>query len=206
MNTPSHFLINYSLGRWLKLPQRYKIRMDAVVWGSLAPDMMLYLLSVGAIVYYRFMSGWSMERATDYVFDTLFFQNPWWIALHNFFQAPFVLLTIIAISALMLYAHRERRETTGYRVALWILVFSLSASLHTIIDILTHHDDGPLLLFPFSSTVRFRSPVSYWDPRHYGRIFAIGEGLLDLGLVGYLIYLRVIRRRLRVQTQAGGGG
>lgn len=54
-------------------------------------------------------------------------------------------------------------------------------------DVLTHHDDGPLILFPFDWSTRFASPVSYWDRRYHGAVFARLELVLDVALVGYLV-------------------
>lgn len=194
MNTQSHFLINYTLAKLLRLPKRYSVRMSSIVWGSLAPDIMLYVLSLGAVAYYRSFHGWTVERAFDHAFDTLFFQNPWWIALHNFFQAPLILFALIAIGLLIMRSAKKDpdRQSRKYTIGLWILAFSLSALLHSILDIVTHHDDGPFLLFPFDTTIRFISPISYWDPDHHGLAFTIFEWALDLVCVGYLIYLRVI--------------
>ena len=77
--------------------------------------------------------------------------------------------------------------------------------LHSVVDVLTHHDDGPLLFFPFSWTIRFYSPISYWDPAHFGRPFAIFELVFDLVLVLYLFYpavMRVYRRRIGLQHES----
>lgn len=79
-----------------------------------------------------------------------------------------------------------------------MLWFALGAGLHSAIDILTHAGDGPLLLFPLNWTYRFSSPVSYWDPEYYGRIFAPIEHVLDVVL---LIYIFVNWRRNRAGTQ-----
>ncbi len=49
-------------------------------------------------------------------------------------------------------------------------------ALHVPADLLLHHDDGHRHLFP-ASDWRFMSPVSYWDPRHYGDIVAPLEAL-----------------------------
>src|SRR4030095_7099025 len=42
-------------------------------------------------------------------------------------------------------------------------------ALHIPGDFFLHHDDAHRHFFPFSNW-RFASPVSYWDPRHYGLI------------------------------------
>jgi hypothetical protein len=35
---------------------------------------------------------------------------------------------------------------------------------------------------------RFHSPVSYWDPRHYGRVFEPFEFALAVGLLAFLAW------------------
>ncbi len=76
---------------------------------------------------------------------------------------------------------------SGLPPAPWLLWFCAAALLHTLIDIPTHADDGPLLLFSFDWRLRIRSPVSYWDPNYHGRTFAAFEAALDLLLLGYLL-------------------
>lgn len=41
-----------------------------------------------------------------------------------------------------------------------------------------HHNDGPLLFFPFDWSTRFASPVSYEGAEHYGAIV----GPIDLAV------------------------
>ena len=65
--------------------------------------------------------------------------------------------------------------------------FAIGCGFHTLLDIFTHVNDGPVLLYPFNWRYRYRAPVSYWDPRHGGRTFAMFELALDIGLVIYLI-------------------
>jgi hypothetical protein len=68
--------------------------------------------------------------------------------------------------------------------------FAAGCGLHTAVDILTHADDGPVLLFPLDWHKRFHSPISYWDAGHGGHVFRILEHLLDLFLVVYLLFQR----------------
>jgi membrane-bound metal-dependent hydrolase YbcI (DUF457 family) len=94
-------------------------------------------------------------------------------------KVQFVLAVIFAAG---LFLHR-RGSAWGH----WLVWFALAAAFHTGVDILTHHHDGPLLLFPFDFSTRFASPISYWDPDHYGRIFTRFEIALDLLLAGYFL-------------------
>lgn len=62
----------------------------------------------------------------------------------------------------------------------------VAAALHTSVDTATHASDGPLLLFPFDWTLRFHSPVSYWEPGFYPGIVTFLEYSLDLAALLYL--------------------
>ena len=186
MNTPFHFLITATAARFFKIPERYHLPFRALVWGSLVPDIPLYLLSVGAAIWYPFMRGWSISSSLDYAFDHLFFNNMAWIFLHNLFQAPFVLLVGIGVAIYITKLGGQKAK-----LGRWLLAFFLAALLHTIIDIISHHDDGPLLLFPFNYQLRFIGPISYWDPNyHAGIVFPI-EIALDLFCAVYLIIYRI---------------
>lgn len=47
----------------------------------------------------------------------------------------------------------------------------MSMVFHSLGDLPVHHDDAHRHFFPFSD-YRLISPISYWDPQHYGRIVA----------------------------------
>ena len=165
---------------------------SAFLIGSVAPDIPLWLLSLGGIAYYHWIKGWSLERTFSYLFDNLFFHNPFWIAAHNVIHTPILVLVGIALT----WRYRQN-ISSPYR---WFFWFFTACFLHGIVDILTHVDDGPLLFFPLDWSVRFNSPVSYWDLRYYGREFGIFEIVLDLVLLLYLIVpgiYRFLRNRMR---------
>lgn len=67
-------------------------------------------------------------------------------------------------------------------VPAFLFVFSLAALIHAVTDLPLHHDDGRPHFWPFSHWV-FRSPVSYWDPNHYGSIWSAIELLLAMLLI-----------------------
>ena len=119
----------------------------------------------------------------------LYFQDPWWIAVTSLLHAPLIILLLGYVG------HRRRDRRAGARLY-W---FALGCGLHSLIDILTHRDDGPVLLFPFEWSYRIPAPISYWDPRYGGRIFAPIELAVDLVLIGYFAALgaRALYRRLR---------
>ena len=92
--------------------------------------------------------------------------DPAWQAFFDLFNS----LPLAAIGAGVALRARSRP---------WALFF-VSIALHGFFDLPLHHDDGHRHFFPFSD-FRFESPVSYWDPAHYGTWIAPVESLVALG-------------------------
>lgn len=185
MKTPSHFLITAAIDQVLP---RVPIHRAAFLWGAIAPDIPLWGLSLGGIVYYHFWLGWSLVDTFHLMFDQLYFHNPFWLALHNALHAPLVLL-----GGSVLVWKKRRNISSIHR---WVFWFLIACAFHSLIDILTHVDDGPLLFFPLNWSLRFHSPVSYWDPRYYGKEFQVFELILD-GICLVYLMSKFIRYRLR---------
>lgn len=190
MNTPSHFLMTAALERALP---RVPIVTSAFLLGSVAPDLALWLLSIGGAIYYHGILGWSVADTARMMFDYLYFQNPVWIAAHNLLHSPILLMLGLALT------WRSRRNIGS--LSRWLFWFFLACLFHSIVDIFTHVDDGPLLLFPLNWTTRFHSPVSYWDDRYYGKEFQQFEQLLNVVLLIYwgspFLYRSIRRWRRR---------
>jgi membrane-bound metal-dependent hydrolase YbcI (DUF457 family) len=193
LNTPSHFLMTAALDKALP---RVPIVKSAFLIGSVAPDLPLWLLSIGGILYYRFFLGWSMGDTAHLMFDELYFHHPGWIIGHNLLHAPLILGTGLAL------VWRSRRNI--HSKSRWIFWFLMACSLHSLVDFLTHADDGPLLFFPFDWTSRFHSPVSYWDSRYHGDTFQKIEAAADLGFLIYLLLPWMVRSLHRLRQGIRG--
>jgi membrane-bound metal-dependent hydrolase YbcI (DUF457 family) len=172
VNTPSHLIIHAALAKRANNPRLIR---SAFLWGAVAPDIPLTTLAILSPLYLR-VQGMPFNESMPYIFETLYFKNPWWISAHHLFHAPLLLL----LYALILYPLRK------HRVAYWLLWFVVGCALHSFVDILTHYNDGPLVLFPLNWTFRVYS-VSYWDREHGGAWFRWLELALDFFLLGYLL-------------------
>jgi len=187
MMTTTHVLMAATAGVALKRQGR-SLPMKWLVFGGVAPDLALLVLTGGYMV--ALQQGWLPgERLFGPLYDTLYFTNPIWIAGYNLLHAPLVIAALIGAGV---WAVR--------RGALWgaaMLWFGVGCALHTAGDIPVHHNDGPLLLFPFEWSVRFYSPVSYWHPDYYAAQFGVFETLLVVAMLAYLLIpplLRWVRR------------
>jgi len=191
MNTvPSHLVINAAIEK--KFGKKLNIAKSAFLLGAVLPDIPLGLLMLGSYVYYGFILGQDTVNLMDTFIHPAYFQNPWWIAAHNFLHSPLLLIVVIAA----LWGFRQKSGTPGH----WGLWFALGCLIHALIDIPTHAGDGPLLLFPLDWQTRFNSPVSYWDPSYYGVQFMIFETLLNVGLLAYLFLPKILSKYANKNT------
>ncbi len=134
---------------------------DQPLWfalGGLAPDVGLTLLTVGAAVYFPKFRDMTRQESMEHAFGTLFFEDPGWIVVQNTLHSPIV-------TGAMALAGRKFNSPK-------LTAFALGCLSHIALDLPVHHNDGPLVFFPFDWKTRFDSPVSYYDRDHYGGIVA----------------------------------
>lgn len=195
MQTQSHVIINAFLGKQLE-KRGIRPMYWALTIGSFMPDIPLAILSIGYIALFQTFGHETAGEAASYAFDVLFFENPFWLASHNLFHAPLMILLYLAIGTYFGF-----RKT--YRIGLWIFWFAIGNLLHSIIDILTHHSDGPLVFFPLNWDYRFPSPISYWEVEYYAIEFTIFEVSLFIILTIYWInQWRHYRKSKRVTKES----
>ena len=177
MRTFSHAIVTAALGSQAKVRRG---SLAAFVVGSVLPDLPLGILTLLALA-----NSTDMDAAMVYM-DQLYFESALWIALHNIPHS----FMVMGVLSLLAYAFRQKRWGR------WLLWYAAGASLHIAFDIFTHAVDGPLFLYPLSD-FRFQSPVSYWNPQYYGRIFTVFEYSVDAVLLGVLGVRFLKERRLR---------
>lgn len=156
MNTPAHAILNLAILSRKQKPDWNPL----IIWGALIPDITMF-------IFYLWL-----KLATDIPERQIWgeeYYRPFWQLTFDFFNSiPLALLGL----GVMVYARR-----TGMA-----LLFA-SILLHCFEDLPLHHDDGHRHFWPFSN-FRFESPVSYWDPNHYGVIASrIETGLVLLASV-----------------------
>lgn len=161
MNTPAHLLIGAVA---FAKPNAPKVNAAALI-GAIAPDVSLYILSAWSLLI--------MDQTPRYVFDELYFSPTWQrvFAVDNSF---------VLWAALFAIAWGLRRQ--------WLIAFSGAGILHLLADFLLHNEDARAQFWPISDWV-FHSPISYWDPNHYGHIFGPLEIALSL-VLGIILWRR----------------
>ncbi len=160
MNTPAHAVIALLL-----VPNR---RDDlwmfaAVVAGAVLPDAPM-------ILFYGIQK--LVLHTPETVMWSSAYHDPSWQTFFDLFNSiPLILMALLGA-----YAARMPR----------LMALTVSMLIHCLCDLPVHHDDGHRHFFPLSD-FRFQSPVSYWDPAHYGNWFLIFEfTLVALGTLWLL--------------------
>lgn len=169
VNTPTHVILSVAtLTRPSDGDSSGPTFVVPAVLGAFVPDAAMF-------VFYaveKFLFG-NSERD---IWTTRYYLPPW----QDFFDL-FNSIPVVAVA--MLIAWRFRK--TGW------LVFFASMLLHIVCDFPLHHDDGHRHFWPLSGW-RFQSPVSYWDPNHFGIYAGMGELALFIGCC--IAALRIHRR------------
>jgi len=149
MNTPAHAIINLLLFR-KSIRETHSI---AIVTGALLPDAPM-------LVFYLWARLSGMSERT--IWHDGYYDAGWQAVFDAFHSFPLLGLA-------WLVAWRARMQTAS--------VFFASMFMHSLFDFPVHHDDAHRHFWPLSD-FRFASPVSYWDPAHYGQFVAPLELLL----------------------------
>jgi membrane-bound metal-dependent hydrolase YbcI (DUF457 family) len=161
VNTPTHALLGIAL---LARRGRGPGRLTPAVAGAVLPDAALFVLFAVATFV------WRQPQAVTWS-DT-YFRPGWQHAVDALHSVPLLGLVLAAS-----YAPWGR---PGARR--WARVAAASALLHAGADLLVHAEDAHHHLWPISDW-QFVSPVSYWDPRHHGLVFAPLECAAALALL-----------------------
>ncbi|MGJ3254392.1 MAG: hypothetical protein ACFE0J_25155 [Elainellaceae cyanobacterium] len=166
MNTPSHAIINLAI-----LGQKSRPEWNRpIVLGALIPDLAMFVFYGWA----RLIAGMSETQIWDVAYYESFWQN-------TFDLWNSIPLALVGISLGVGLGRQKKLRSLGAAIA----IGCASILLHCLEDLLLHREDAHRHFWPLSN-VRFQSPVSYWDPNHYGHIFVVFEVGLVLALSVYV--------------------
>jgi len=147
VNTPTHVLLNWALlGRGAG-----RSHERAILLGALLPDLPMFVFWL----WQTLARGWSQRE----IWDRIYFDPQWQLIFDSFNSIP------LYVGAALVGLWARHRAAT---------FCAASALLHLALDFPFHREDAHGHWLPFSGW-RFVSPVSYWDPAHYGDWFSAVE-------------------------------
>ena len=176
MNTPAHATISLLL---LGRKNRPETAVPIVI-GAALPD-------VPMMVFYAYEK--LIQNTPEGIIWSDRYHQPGWQALFDVFNS----LPLIMLGMLLAYKLGASRWT-------W---FFAGMALHVFGDLPLHHgDDAHRHFFPLLCW-KFYSPVSYWDPDHYGGIVsAIEAALVFIGSILLMFRYESLRHRVLVASIA----
>lgn len=154
MQTPTHVLIAAAL---FARPGKQSVNIAALA-GGFAPDAFLFAVW-----------GWSKIAGMS---ESDLWSRFYWtdgVQLGQAISNSFPVFGAVLVVALAL----KLRGAT---------VFAGAALIHLVCDFLLHAKDAHQHFWPLSGW-RFESPVSYWDPDHYGVYVGALEGAVAIALI-----------------------
>lgn len=182
MNTPSHILLHLTVKKYFQ----EKITIPkSFIWGGFAPDIWLYLCVFFYTGYSQFYLWNSSKQTFHHMFDTLYFEHPFWIFSYNILHSPMVLGIFLLITKIF-----KNFLGMSYRLVVW---FFLWCALHSLLDIPLHHDDWPRIFYPLNDFI-VRSPISYWDTNHYANYIIPIELFFVFIMFGYVFLVPFLRK------------
>ena len=194
MTTPAHAALS------LIVLGRSERNALPVALGAVAPDapMLVFYL------WERLVRGVSEGR----IWSERYFDPGWQVVFDIPSSIPLLALALCILLVLL------GRRSTGRFPAAGVAatprparltaatLFVASMILHALGDLPLHREDAHRHFFPVSDW-RFTSPVSYWDPAHYGGYAALGEVVLVLAVSVFLFRTYRGRGRWIVAGVAG---
>ena len=167
MNTPAHAIFNLLILRPARDQEGHSHLVAPIALGAVLPDL--------PMVWFYFYQKVLVGAPEAYIWAEAYYDLSWQAVFDLFNSLP--LLAAVAAIAFWLGARR-----LGFLAA--------SMGLHSLSDLPLHHDDAHRHLYPLSDW-RFESPISYWDPAHFGQWVALAEILMVL--VGSVVLFRRYR-------------
>jgi membrane-bound metal-dependent hydrolase YbcI (DUF457 family) len=181
MNTQTHVIMGAVL-----MGQTVPRRAWLGALGGIAPDLPMLLIVIALKIF---------GTPDRIIFGELYWQNWWQICNaigHNFWLWG----GFICVGLYM----RERlsMSATGYDRWTGVSLFAGSAFLHTAIDFICHREDAHMSFWPMTRW-KFISPISYYDPQHYGMWFSLFEAVLGL-ILAFILFRQFKNRLLRASV------
>ena len=141
MKTPTHLAINWLILKRFNVSKKNQI---AFLLGGVMPDVAIILTFT---FVFLLVHPFSEALAT---FRALYDHNVWLIGLHSLFHSP-LSLAFLFLFAFVIKPYQRRLES-----------FLAGCFCHSLIDIYTHVDDGPLVFWPRKEASYKSSRLSVW--------------------------------------------
>lgn len=173
MKTPSHALLGFVTAKAFGFSRQQTV---ACMLGACLADLPLIL----AYLYFYMQSWWQTGHYdADFIktlMDEIYFHESWLLVAHNMFHSPVAIGYLALISMLFCCARPPLRGL--------LLAYLVGSFSHSLLDIISHIGDGPLLLWPLDDELRIVGLFSHW---FMGMPLLMEGAALGVLMWGYLL-------------------
>ncbi|MBL1420099.1 MAG: hypothetical protein COC24_006255 [Alphaproteobacteria bacterium] len=178
MKTPTHAVVGFVTAKLFGFGRGQTI---ACVLGACLADLPLMLAYVYFLMSCFWRHGHYDAAYIKALMDGIYFEQSWLLVAHNMFHSP-VSIGYLSLICLICCVGRSAVR----RILLAYLAGSFS---HSILDIISHMGDGPLLLWPLDDELRMMGLFSHW----FMGMPLLVEGVAVILLFGFYVGSRVAR-------------
>jgi len=132
-----------------------------IIIGAFIPDLALFLYYAVSIIFLSLKGNQIWQSYSGY----------WQFVVEILHSIPLQIILILIT----------------FKLSKKMALLFASMLMHSFFDLLTHNIDAHHHFLPLSDYV-FRSPVSYWDFKHFGITFLIFEATVTFSY-GYYLYI-----------------
>lgn len=176
MKTPTHAVIGFVTAKLFGFGRAQTI---ACVLGACLADLPLMLAYLYFYVQCWWQTGQYDAAYIKVLMDGIYFEQSWLLVAHNMFHSP-ISIAYLALICLICCVGKS----TVRHVLLAYLVGSLS---HSVLDIISHIGDGPLVMWPLDDELRLVGLFSHWF---------MGVPLIVEGVAVMLLFWFYVRARM----------
>lgn len=174
MNTPAHAAFSLIL---LGRAERHAL---PVALGAVAPDLSM----LAFYAWERLVRG----VPEPLIWSDRYYDPAWQVAFDIPHSIPILALALLGF---IIAARRSSSASDSILAGrpprfLKTRLFLGSMLIHAVADLPLHREDAHAHFFPITDW-KFVSPISYWDPDHFGLYAGAGEIMLVLGVSAFLL-------------------
>lgn len=171
MKSPTHAALGFLLAKLCRFTPRQTVFCVA---GAILPDLPV----IATATYLAIKSLVTRSDMTPLMFkaqmDALYFDGTWLPVAHNFLHAPLSIFYLALVATVLCYRRPHHHPLIG--------AFTLGALSHSLLDIISHIEDGPLILWPMSTSIRLPGLFSHW-------VFGSGGGIVTALEIAFSLYI-----------------
>lgn len=177
MKTPSHALIGLVAAKGFGFSRMQTIMC---ILGACLADLPLMLAYGYFWLRCLLMVGHYDANYIQNLMDGIYFEQSWLLIAHNMFHSP-VSIVYLGLIGIILCSHKPV-------FCIYIIAYLVGSFSHSILDLISHINDGPLIMWPLNDEIRITGMFSHWMVGLPLMLELASVGLLLMAYASYKVH------------------